>query len=196
MALSTFPCKPKIPHNCADPAKWHGSQADWTEIYTFLRALRWRVGDEYSVSFCELAVLFNVYRGGLLAFDKDVATYHDFYRKIRLAMQLLFKRDDAQAFPGSFHTSFAKSDGRTLPPSVEPPQGLKMNVCACLPASYQKEPEEPWRLGMLFTRGLFAHRPAAWHKTGNVSAWSPVALGDIYIYIYSNKGRMLATSTP
>ncbi|CAK9069176.1 unnamed protein product [Durusdinium trenchii] len=109
-----FGWKPKIPRHVSQPVKWTGSLREWQAICCFLRGLRWQESLDSVTSLCELTVLFHQ-QGRCLDGDPQPATYFEYRKKIRCAVNLLATCDEAQVFAGAFSTTLAKAAGRTMP---------------------------------------------------------------------------------
>ena len=109
-----FPWKPKIPTGYAQPTNWIGTLAEWEVVCRFLRSLRWKIDDEAVTSIAELTVLFH--RGGWkFECDPQLVTYFDLHARLRKAIGIFARCDDAQAFPGTLYPALAKAAGKTLP---------------------------------------------------------------------------------
>lgn len=81
---------------------------------SFFRTLRWKVHPDAITSVCELTALFHSL-GYKLQEHSCNATYLDYHKKIRRAVVLLGRSDNAQAFPGILDPALAKAAGRTMP---------------------------------------------------------------------------------
>ena len=112
--LPSFTWKPKLPKGLPMPANWPATPEDWTQICDFLRGLRWRVGEQYSFSFCELAAVFHQ-TGHRVSLDAQLLTFREVTNMIRKAMQILSKDSAVDAFPGIFNSTRPRSCGRVMP---------------------------------------------------------------------------------
>lgn len=110
----SFCWKPRLPHSHPCPRTWPASDDDWREICAFLRSLRWKTGNEYSFSFCELAAVFHA-SGYRIHSDVQLLTFRELTNLIRKAIQLLSKDPAADAVPGTFNSTRPRSCGRVLP---------------------------------------------------------------------------------
>ena len=112
--MKEFGWRPKIPTRFPCPTQWSGDEHDWCVCRDFLRSLRWKTGSELSVSFHELAIAFHA-MGWKITKDFELTTYHDLYKPLREAIQLLTKSDLVDTHPGLFHSTKPRCCGRVLP---------------------------------------------------------------------------------
>ena len=99
-------------------SKWPGSANDWAQLTSFLSGLHWMRGEEFKISYAELAVLLIQRKFAVDILKDEFTTFRILITLVKKWCRFLQKRCDFEVLPGTHDPHDHNAWGKTMPCGV------------------------------------------------------------------------------